>query len=155
MTDSPSEQAAAWSFAFGPFVLVPKRQLLLENGRPVRVGGRALDILTVLVGRAGDLVSKRELLALVWPNTVVEEGNLKVNMAVLRRILHEAPDMPAYIATVAGKRLPVLRKNAGRCNAVVLEDAAALLRSCAIRRHLHRRCNRGCRCDRVLMMQAA
>jgi predicted ATPase/DNA-binding winged helix-turn-helix (wHTH) protein len=55
------------------------------------------------VDRAGGLVSKRELLALVWPNTVVEEGNLKVNMAALRRILHEAPDMPAYIATVAGR----------------------------------------------------
>jgi predicted ATPase/DNA-binding winged helix-turn-helix (wHTH) protein len=103
MTDSRSERSAAWSFAFGPFVLVPKRQLLLENGRPVKIGARAIDILTVLVGRAGSLVSKRELLALVWPNTVVEEGNLKVNMAALRRILHEAPDMPAYIATVAGR----------------------------------------------------
>ena len=66
---------AARSFLFGSFVLIPERQLLLDGEVPVRIGGRALDILTVLVERPGELVSKAELLARVWPDTIVEEGN--------------------------------------------------------------------------------
>ena len=103
MTDEPSERAPPRSFAFGPFVLIPEQQLLLNLGTPVRVGGRALDILMVLVSRAGELVSKRELLSLVWQNTVVEDSNLKVNMATLRRALGEEPDAPQFIATVVGR----------------------------------------------------
>lgn len=91
------------SFAFGPFVLIPERQMLLENKAPVRIGGRALDILTALVERPGELVSKNELLSRVWPNTTVEESNLKVNMAALRRALGEGPGVSQYIATVVGR----------------------------------------------------
>jgi predicted ATPase/DNA-binding winged helix-turn-helix (wHTH) protein len=92
------------SFAFGPFTLIPERQLLLQNDAPVRIGGRALDILTALVDRAGELVSKRELMARVWPNTIVDEGNLKVNVAALRRTLGDGgPDDARYIATVTGR----------------------------------------------------
>jgi predicted ATPase/DNA-binding winged helix-turn-helix (wHTH) protein len=92
------------SFAFGPFVLVPERQALLQGGAPVRLGGRALDILTALVERAGELVSKRELMACVWPDTVVDESNLKVNVAALRRALGDGgPDDARYIATVNGR----------------------------------------------------
>ena len=103
MTDDTAERAPPRSFAFGPFVLIPEQQLLLNFGTPVRVGGRALDILTVLVSRAGELVGKRELVARVWQNTVVEDSNLKVNMATLRRALGEEPDSPQYIATVVGR----------------------------------------------------
>ncbi|MDC8015297.1 ATP-binding protein [Tahibacter soli] len=91
------------SFAFGPFVLVPERQLLLKDEAPVRIGGRALDLLTVLVERPGELVSKRELLSRAWPSTVVEEANLKVNMAALRRVLGEGSGAEPYIATVVGR----------------------------------------------------
>ena len=91
------------AFEFGPFLLQPERQLLLRNDAPVRVGGRALDILTVLVERAGQLVSKRELLDLVWPNTFVDEGNLKTNVATLRRALGEGRFAPGYIATTIGR----------------------------------------------------
>ena len=93
----------ARSFAFGPFVLIPERQLLLKDGAPVRVGGRALDILTNLVERPGELVSKNELLSRVWPETHVEEQNLKVNLVALRRALGDAPDASPYIATVVGR----------------------------------------------------
>ena len=93
----------ARSFAFGPFVLVPERQLLERGGVAVRIGGRALDILTVLVERPGEVVGKRELMARVWPETLVEEGNLKVNMAMLRRVLGGASDGSPYIATVVGR----------------------------------------------------
>lgn len=93
----------AQSFAFGPFVLIPERQLLLQDEAPVRIGGRALDILAALAARPGDVVTKRELLAKVWPDTFVEESNLKVNMAALRRALGERAAGPRYIATVVGR----------------------------------------------------
>lgn len=94
---------AARSFAFGEFVLKPERQLLLRNAAPVRVGGRALDILTALVERPGEIVNKQDLVARAWPDTFVDEANLKVNMAGLRRALGEDRTTPQYIATVVGR----------------------------------------------------
>ncbi|XKM43536.1 ATP-binding protein (plasmid) [Rhizobium ruizarguesonis] len=91
------------SFAFGPFVLLPERQLLMRGDVPVRIGGRALDILTVLVERPGTVIGKQELLTRVWPDTFVEESNLKVNMAALRRALDEPQGAARYIATVVGR----------------------------------------------------
>lgn len=99
MTRDPAPR----SFAFGPFVLIPERQVLLHGEVRVRIGSRALDILTALVERPGDVVSKSELVSIVWPDTVVEDGNLKVNMVALRRALGEGPDGNEYIATVVGR----------------------------------------------------
>lgn len=96
------EQESWGTYAFGPFVLVPERQSLTRGGDAIRIGGRALDILTVLVERAGDLVSKAELNQRVWPNLIVDEGNLKVNMAALRRALGEESGQGRYIETVPG-----------------------------------------------------
>jgi len=93
----------ARSFTFGPFVLQPERQLLLKDGAPVRLGGRALEILTTLAERPGELVSKQELMARVWPNVCVEESNLKTNVAHLRRVLGDRPDAPLFIATIVGR----------------------------------------------------
>lgn len=92
----------ARSFGFGPFVLLPERQQLLRRDRSVRIGARALEMLTALVERPGELVTKTELMARVWPDTKVEESNLKVNMAALRRALGEPRGAPVYIATVVG-----------------------------------------------------
>jgi len=94
---------ASRSFTFGPFTLIPERQVLLKSGEVVRLGGRALHLLTALVERPGELVSKSELLAAVWPGTSVDESNLKVNMAALRRVLEAEPDAPQYVATVVGR----------------------------------------------------
>ena len=91
------------SFAFGHFVLKPERQLLLSHGKPVRIGGRALDLLTALVERAGELVDKEALVSCVWPTTFVDAANLKVTMASLRRALGESHTAPRYIATVVGR----------------------------------------------------
>jgi DNA-binding winged helix-turn-helix (wHTH) protein len=91
------------TFRFGPFLLQPERQLLLKLDAPVRIGGRALDLLTLLVERAGELVSKQELISRAWPDTFVEDGNLKVNIAGLRRALGECPAGPRFIATVIGR----------------------------------------------------
>ncbi|WP_299175990.1 transcriptional regulator [uncultured Brevundimonas sp.] len=94
--------AAAQAFAFGPFVLAPHRQLLMRDGVPLRIGGRALDLLTALVERPGELLSKSELMVAAWPNTFVDEANLKVNMGVLRRVLDDDPN-GGCIATVVGR----------------------------------------------------
>jgi predicted ATPase/DNA-binding winged helix-turn-helix (wHTH) protein len=91
------------SFSFGPFVLIPERQLLTAHGAPAAVGGRALDLLVALVERCGELVSKRDLMASAWPDTFVDESNLKVNIAALRKVLGEPADDACYIATVTGR----------------------------------------------------
>ncbi len=91
------------SFAFGPFVLTPEKQMLVEDQTPVPLGGRALDILTALVERPGSVLTKSELIARAWPHSIVEEGNLKVNIAALRRALGETAGSLRYIATVTGR----------------------------------------------------
>ena len=98
-----STTSAGHVASFGPFRLLPAQQLLLEGETPVRLGSRALEILIALVERAGELVSKGELMACVWPNTVVEESNLKVHVAALRRTLGDGQPGRRYLATVPGR----------------------------------------------------
>ena len=54
---------------------------------PAPIGSRALDVLCVLVAARGELVSKDEIMAAVWPGTVVEDNNLTVQISALRRVL--------------------------------------------------------------------
>ncbi len=91
------------TFAFGPYLYIPRRQLLLKSGKPVRLGCRALDLLTAFVRRPGELLTKRELMDEAWPSTTVVEGNLKVHIALLRRALEDDADLAKYIATVSGR----------------------------------------------------
>jgi DNA-binding winged helix-turn-helix (wHTH) protein len=65
------------SIAFGRFLLSPNRRELLTGGRPVRLGGRAFDVLMALVEAHGAVVSKDALMARVWPDRIVEENNLQ------------------------------------------------------------------------------
>ncbi len=98
-----SAVAAPRAFAFGEFVLTPERQSLTRLDRPVRIGGRALDLLTALVEHPGELLDKQTLMARAWPTTFVDATNLKVNMASLRKALGERHIAPEYIATVVGR----------------------------------------------------
>jgi non-specific serine/threonine protein kinase len=86
------------TYRFGRFELQPHRRRLLDGGHPVELGHRAIDVLLALVERAGQLVTKDQLLGLVWPGVVVEENNLQVQVSTLRKILG-----PAAIATTAGR----------------------------------------------------
>ncbi len=79
--DLVDQTTARRIYLFGPFRLLTAQGLLLNGGRPVRLGSRALDILIVLLDHAGELVSNRELRDAVWPDTVVMEQNLAVNVA--------------------------------------------------------------------------
>jgi predicted ATPase/DNA-binding winged helix-turn-helix (wHTH) protein len=73
--------------SFGPFRLFPAERLIEKDGVPIHLGGRALDILVVLVERAGKVVTKSELLARVWQGVSVEEVALRVHIAKLRKAL--------------------------------------------------------------------
>ena len=83
---------------FGPVRLILDRRLLLVDGEPAKLGARAFDILVALFERRDRLVDKRELLDAVWPGRVVEENNLHVHIAALRKLLG-----PQAIATVPGR----------------------------------------------------
>lgn len=86
---------------FGPggrFELRPAEYRLLVDGQPAALGSRALDLLMALAGRPQVLLTKSELLDRVWPGLVVEEGNLRVQINTLRRLLGEDA-----IATVPGR----------------------------------------------------
>ncbi len=86
---------------FGPYRIHPHQRLVLEAGRPLRLGRRAVDILLILLEQAGNVVSKQELIARVWPKSVVEDGNLRVHMAALRKALGDGQAGQRYIVTVA------------------------------------------------------
>jgi DNA-binding winged helix-turn-helix (wHTH) protein len=97
------ETAAQPLIRFGPFCLYSRQRLLLEGDVQVRLGSRALDILIILVERAGELVTKQELAARVWPGIHVDPSNLKVNVAALRRVLRDDQSGNRYICTVTGR----------------------------------------------------
>jgi predicted ATPase/DNA-binding winged helix-turn-helix (wHTH) protein len=91
------------TFAFGPFRLIPAEQILLQDGTPLRIGSRALEILIVLVEHGGETVRKDELIARTWPDTVVEEGTLRVHIAALRRALGDGREGKRYITNIPGR----------------------------------------------------
>lgn len=86
---------------FGPYRVYPGQRQILEADQPLRLGRRAMDILLILLKNAGNVVSKQQLLAEVWPDTVVEEINLRVHMAALRKALGDGQAGQRYIVTVA------------------------------------------------------
>jgi predicted ATPase/DNA-binding winged helix-turn-helix (wHTH) protein len=90
--------AVTAAYRFGSFELQPDQRRLLVDGRPAALGPRAFDVLLALVERAGELVSKNQLLDLVWPGLVVEENNLQVQISTLRKLLG-----PQAIATIPGR----------------------------------------------------
>lgn len=87
-------------YEFGPFRLELREHRLVREGHPVPLTGKAFDTLRVLVERHGTLVSKRELMNAVWPQTTVEENNLDRNISMVRKALGEKATGPQYIETV-------------------------------------------------------
>lgn len=88
---------------FGPFKLFPAERRLVRQEQQVALGSRALDILIMLVDRAGSVVTKQELIAGVWPDTTVEEGSLRVHIAALRKALADGQNGHAYVANSTGR----------------------------------------------------
>lgn len=69
----------------------------------MNIGSRALDILIALITRPGELVTKRELMSIVWPDTVVVQANLTVNIVALRRALRDGQNGNRYIPNIPGR----------------------------------------------------
>lgn len=106
------------SFKFGHFCLCPSERILYRDDQPVPVSSRGLDILIALVEKAGEVVPRRELIARAWPDMVVEEANLRVNVAGLRKVLGDGEQGVRYISNIPGR---------GYCfvSPVVSDDEAA------------------------------
>ena len=87
-------------YEFGPFRLEVREHRLVREGRSIPLAGKAFETLRVLVERHGTLVSKRDLMNAVWPETTVEENNLDRNISTLRKALGEKATGRQYIETV-------------------------------------------------------
>jgi predicted ATPase/DNA-binding winged helix-turn-helix (wHTH) protein len=109
--NGPSAEAAAGQtpaddgevFLFGPYRLVPSKRVLLLREEQMDLGSRAFDILVLLVSRRGEVISRRQILKQVWPELVVDETNLRAQIAQLRRVLRRGSDGDPYIANVRGR----------------------------------------------------
>src|SRR5262245_42344785 len=101
--DVSGASGASETASFGPFRLTAAARLLVKNNEPVAVGSRSLDILIALVERAGDVVSARYLQKRVWPDVIVEESNLRIHVARLRKALGDGQHGARYITNVPGR----------------------------------------------------
>ena len=113
--DKPGPDHIVW---FGPFRLFAAERLLKKGDEPVLLGGRALDILIALVERAADVLTRRELISHVWSDVTLEEANLRVHVAALRRVLGDGHHGARYVVNVSGRGCcfvaPVTRSTAER-----------------------------------------
>jgi DNA-binding winged helix-turn-helix (wHTH) protein len=87
----------------GPFRLDTQHNLLLREGAPVPLGRRAIALLRTLLEQPGTLISKDTLIEAAWSGRLVEESNLSVQIAALRRVLGEAPGGDRWIETMPGR----------------------------------------------------
>jgi predicted ATPase/DNA-binding winged helix-turn-helix (wHTH) protein len=91
------------AFAFGPFRLFAAERRLEKDGKPVRLGGRALDLLIVLIEHAGEIVSNRDILASVWRDVTVDESSLRFHVKNLRRALGDNQTDARFVTNVSGR----------------------------------------------------
>ena len=98
-TDQKSRQL----YGFGPFRVDPEKELLLRDDETVPLAPKAFQVLLVLMRHNKQLVTKDDLLKMVWPDTFVEEANLSRNIFLLRKALGENPQDHQYIVTVPGR----------------------------------------------------
>jgi len=113
---------------FGPFVLDVGCGLLQRSGKSVAIGQRGLALLQVLLEADGGVVSKAVLMERGWPDTIVEEGNLTVQIAALRKSLGPSPDGREWIATVPRVGYRLVRPIDGSANvALSVTPALAVL----------------------------
>ncbi len=111
-----ADDAGLSALRFGRFRVFPKERALFEGDKPVRLGGRALEILIALLERPGQLLSKDELMERVWPKIFVQPSNLTVHIAALRRALKDGQDGTRWIVNTVGRGYafvgPVVREGA-------------------------------------------
>lgn len=126
MLPVPCEPSASWplfdgrfaamaetSVTFGPFGFFPNSGLLRRDGKAVALGHRSVALLHALIEADGEVVSKAALMERGWPATIVEEGNLPVQIAALRKSLGTKPDGKEWISTVPRVGYRLLLESAG------------------------------------------
>lgn len=113
--------AAIGGYGFGPFKLYPNARRLFIDNKAIRLGARAFDLLAHLVVHAGEVQSKDALIAAAWPQSVVEEANLRVQLVGLRKALetHGGRD---FISNVPGRGY-VFTANVSRLDALIEDEA--------------------------------
>jgi len=88
---------------FGRFCLDPASRTLFDDGKRITLPSRAFDALVLLIENRGQVVDKKTLLDLIWPDAAVEENTLAQSVAAIRKALHETPANPGYLITVPGR----------------------------------------------------
>lgn len=94
---------ATGTLSFGPFSVTPHERLVMRDGVALPLGAKAFDTLMALMSRPNEVVSKWDLMALVWPGITVEETNLRFHVAALRKALGDGKDGARYITTLSGR----------------------------------------------------
>ena len=117
-------------YDFGAFTLDASDRRLTRGGCSVHLTPKTYDVLLALVSRGGHLVTKCELLEVVWPGVFVDEGILIVHVAALRGVLGDTRQSPAYIETVSrwGYRFIAAVGHAATAGAATLEGSAGIAR---------------------------
>ena len=116
-------------YRFGPFRLDATRRRLFRDGDSISVPPKALDVLEVLIENRGRTVDKEDLLARVWPDTVVEDANLTQSIFLLRRALGDDPADPRYISTVARRGYRFVGTASDEMTAAAPEDRSRVHRT--------------------------
>ena len=101
MTESAG--TATGTLSFGPFTVTSHERLVMRDGVALPLGAKAFDTLIALMSRPNEVVSKCDLMALVWPGLTVEEANLRFHVAALRKALGDGKDGARYITTLSGR----------------------------------------------------
>jgi TolB-like protein/cytochrome c-type biogenesis protein CcmH/NrfG len=117
---------------FGPFRLDLRQRALSRAGASVRLGSRSLDILCTLVSAGGEVVTKDALMARVWPNQVIEDNALQVQVSALRKALEEGADGQSYVITVPGRGYRFAAPQLPPSGVPAPEASAPLSRSIAV-----------------------
>src|SRR6266536_3857041 len=121
-----SDGAVHRKLRFGPFELSIGERVLRRDGQVLPLGDRALDILTYLADRPGEVIAKQELIDHVWSDVTVEEGSLRVHVAAIRKALEDGQFGNRYIASVKGRGYSFIE------SVVRLEDSTEQRRLAAI-----------------------
>ena len=98
-----ADQRAKELYTFGPFRVDPEKEILLRGGERVPLTPKTFQILLILVRHSKEVVTKDDLMKMVWPDTFVEEANLSRSIFMLRKALGETPQDHRYIVTVPGR----------------------------------------------------
>jgi len=100
--------------SFGPYLAFPTERTLKRDGRPIAIGDKPFDLLLAFLEAPGEVLSKSDLAERVWRRDFIEDGNLRVAISALRKLLGRAPDGSEYIVNVVGRGY-------GFCPSVTLE----------------------------------